>query len=249
MKMNESELLEMLSEMLKSEVRILRMTKGRVINSKKVLVEEKTDVFEELLKEHEDKVIEEKVVIEEKDNISVLTEASIDKKESKKAGVKKEQKEAKKQQKEAEIKAKKEQKEAEIKAKKEQKEAEKEAKKEQKEAEKEAKKQQKKAEAKVAAKAKREAKKAEKLLTSVVESNTSNTDEVAIESNVSNTDESTTEEEEEDECIKISYEGKDYIKSIQTNVVYNMDEEVVGKFNEETKKIVFDEEFKEEEYA
>ena len=223
MKMNESELLEMLSEMLKSEVRILRMTKGRVINSKKVLVEEKTDVFEELLKEHEDKVIEEKVVIEEKDNISVLTEASIDKKESKKAGVKKEQKEAKKQQKEAEIKAKKEQKEA----------------------EKEAKKQQKKAEAK----AKREAKKAEKLLTSVVESNTSNTDEVAIESNVSNTDESTTEVEEEDECIKISYEGKDYIKSIQTNVVYNMDEEVVGKFNEETKKIDFDEEFKEEEYA
>ena len=166
------------------------------------------------------------------------------------------------------------------------------AKKDQKEAEMKAKKDQKKAEAKVAAKAKREAKKAEKLsspvLTPVIESNVSNTDEkfcvsasfcatfpkvakkhqdknipegtfcatfgkVAIESNVSNTDElasqNVEEEEEEDECIKISYEGKDYIKSIQTNVVYNMDEEVVGKFNEETKKIVFDEEFKEEEYA
>ena len=56
-------------------------------------------------------------------------------------------------------------------------------------------------------------------------------------------------EEEEDECIKINYEGKEYIKSIQTKVIYNMEEEVVGKFNEKTKKIEFDEEFQEEEYA
>ena len=145
-----------------------------------------------------------------------------------------------------------------MKAKKEKKEAEMKAKKEQKEAEIKAKKEQKKAEAKVAAKAKREAKKAEKLSTPefCVSASLLTFEKVAAEklstpvldSDASITDEVEVEEVE-DECIKISYEGKEYIKSIQTNVIYNMEEEVVGKFNEETKKIDFDEEFQEEEYA
>jgi hypothetical protein len=51
-----------------------------------------------------------------------------------------------------------------------------------------------------------------------------------------------------DEFIKIIYEGKEYMKLVKGNVVLDMNEEDVGRFNETTKKIDFykDEELEEE---
>ena len=60
------------------------------------------------------------------------------------------------------------------------------------------------------------------------------------------------EEEEVDEVVRVVFEGKKYLRSEKTGVIYNMDEEVVGKWNSKTKKIDFDEvesdEEEEEEY-
>ena len=52
----------------------------------------------------------------------------------------------------------------------------------------------------------------------------------------------------QEEFIKIIYEGKEYMKLIKGNLVLDMDEEDVGRFNETTKKIDFyqDEELEEE---
>jgi len=49
------------------------------------------------------------------------------------------------------------------------------------------------------------------------------------------------EEEEVDEVIRVMYEGKKYLRSVKTGVIYNMEEEEVGKWNSKTKKIDFDE--------
>jgi hypothetical protein len=216
MKMNEKEWELKLKEMLLSEVKVLKVLN---VNDKrkKVKVDENTDIFVELLKEHEEELLS-----KEENSESVL----VSKEEAKKTA-KKEEMEAKKTAKKEEMEAKKA---AKKEAKKEEMEAKKAAKKQEMEAKKAAKKETKKQEMEAKKQEKKLAKKAEKI-TSVVESNESNTDE------------------EEDECIKMMYEGKEFIKSIKTNVIYNMDEEVVGKFNEKTKKIEFDEEFQEEEYA
>ena len=47
---------------------------------------------------------------------------------------------------------------------------------------------------------------------------------------------------------KIEFEGKPYYKSNKSGVIYNMEQEVVGKWNEERKAIDFEEEEEEEEY-
>jgi chemotaxis protein histidine kinase CheA len=56
------------------------------------------------------------------------------------------------------------------------------------------------------------------------------------------------EEKEADVVKKIDFEGKSYYKSKNTGVIYNMDQEVVGKWNEERNEIDFEEEEEEEEY-
>ena len=55
-------------------------------------------------------------------------------------------------------------------------------------------------------------------------------------------------EEEVDVVRKIEFEGKSYYKSNNTGVIYNMDQEVVGKWNTERSGIDFEEEEEEEEY-
>ena len=54
-------------------------------------------------------------------------------------------------------------------------------------------------------------------------------------------------EEEADVVRKFEHEGKSYYKSKNSGVIYNMDQEVVGKWNEERKEIDFEEEEEEEE--
>lgn len=57
------------------------------------------------------------------------------------------------------------------------------------------------------------------------------------------------EEVVEDRVKKIKYEGKDYLKSKLTNIVYNMEEEIVGRWDEKEGKIMFiGESESEEEY-
>jgi len=50
-----------------------------------------------------------------------------------------------------------------------------------------------------------------------------------------------------DKVKKITYEGATYLKSSNTGVVYNMDQDVVGKWDEATSKIIFAEQESEEE--
>jgi hypothetical protein len=47
---------------------------------------------------------------------------------------------------------------------------------------------------------------------------------------------------EADVVKKFEYEGVKYLKSKKTGIIYNMDQEVVGKWNEESEKIDFEEE-------
>lgn len=55
-------------------------------------------------------------------------------------------------------------------------------------------------------------------------------------------------EEEADVVKKFDFGGKSYYKSKNTGVIYNMEQEVVGKWNTETNDIDFEEEEEEEEY-
>jgi len=66
-----------------------------------------------------------------------------------------------------------------------------------------------------------------------------------------NSEKEAVEKEEVDVVRKFDYEGTKYLKSKNTGVVYNMDQELVGKWNEITQKIDFeeyDEEEEEDEY-
>jgi hypothetical protein len=56
------------------------------------------------------------------------------------------------------------------------------------------------------------------------------------------------EEETADVVKKIEFEGKSYYKSKKSGIIYNMDQEVVGKWNEESERIDFEEEEVEDEY-
>ena len=106
------------------------------------------------------------------------------------------------------------------------KEAEKEAAKAAKEAEKEAAKAAKEAE-KAAKKAEKGAKKVEKKAEKVEKKATQN--------------ESQEDDEEADVVKKIEFEGKKYLKSKKTGIVYNMEQDVIGKWNESKQRIDFDE--------
>ena len=55
------------------------------------------------------------------------------------------------------------------------------------------------------------------------------------------------EEEEEDVVKRFEFEGIKYLKSKKTGIIYNMDQEVIGKWNEKTNKIDFEEAGSEEE--
>jgi len=160
-------------------------------------------------------------------------QALLQKKEAEKA-----LKEAEKQKKEEEKQALLQKKEAEKQKKEEEKQAllqKKEAEKALKEAEKEAAKQKKEAEKKPAVKSKKDtsdsetdkkkSKPAEKKVTKVVEE----------------------EEEEEDVVKRFEFEGVKYLKSKKTGIIYNMEQDVIGKWNEKTGKIDFEEAGSEEE--
>jgi hypothetical protein len=56
------------------------------------------------------------------------------------------------------------------------------------------------------------------------------------------------EEETADVVKKIEFEGKSYYKSKKSGIIYNMEQEVVGKWNEESERIDFEDEEVEEEY-
>ena len=58
------------------------------------------------------------------------------------------------------------------------------------------------------------------------------------------------DEEEADVVKKIEFEGKKYLKSKKTGIIYNMEQDVVGKWNEEKNRVDFnvEEEESEEEY-
>lgn len=56
------------------------------------------------------------------------------------------------------------------------------------------------------------------------------------------------EEETADVVKKIEFEGKQYYKSKKSGIIYNMEQEVVGKWNEESERIDFEEEEVEDEY-
>ena len=60
----------------------------------------------------------------------------------------------------------------------------------------------------------------------------------------------TTEEEEPDVVKKIEFEGKKYLKSKNSGIIYNMEQDVIGKWNEEKQRIEFNEvaEESEDEY-
>jgi hypothetical protein len=50
------------------------------------------------------------------------------------------------------------------------------------------------------------------------------------------------DDEEADVVKKIVFEGKKYLKSKKTGIIYNMDQDVIGKWNEEKQRIDFNEE-------
>jgi len=182
----------------------------------------------------------------------------------KKAGKSEEEKEAErlaKEQEKAEKEAKRLQEKAEKEAAKEAerkaKEAEKEAEKAKKEAERLAKEQEKAAEkakkeaerkAKEEEKAKKEAEKAEK------EAKKKEKEEKASKGNKSSKKEEPKEDDEPDVVKKIEFEGKKYLKSKKTGIIYdyneyvkNQEQVIVGKWNESTNKIDFEEEEEESE--
>ena len=55
------------------------------------------------------------------------------------------------------------------------------------------------------------------------------------------------EEQEEDVVKRFEFEGIKYLKSKKTGIIYNMDQDVIGKWNEKTGKIDFEEAGSEEE--
>ena len=48
------------------------------------------------------------------------------------------------------------------------------------------------------------------------------------------------EEEEQDIVRRFEFEGKKYLKSKNTGIIYNMEQDVIGKWNESKQRIDFD---------
>lgn len=132
-------------------------------------------------------------------------------------------------------------------AKAEAKEAEKQAKLAAKEAEKQAKEQEKLAK-EADKKAKAEAKEAEKLAKAAAKDAKTAAKEAKLATKEHAKE---TAEEEPDKVKRFEFEGVKYLKSKNTGIIYNMEQEVVGKWNEQSNKIDFkeaEEEEEEEEY-
>jgi chemotaxis protein histidine kinase CheA len=242
--------------------------KGRPKKAKKIieLEDDSTDLFAELVKNankidfgsDEEESNDEKSSIAESIIDTVLEKVSEtvenNEKKAEKEAEKKQKKDAEKAEKEAAKLAEKEKKEAEKLAEKQKKEAEK--------AEKEA--------AKLAEKQKKEAEKAEKEAAKLAEKQKKEAEkkqkeaekEKKPEEKKKKADEKPkkteekpkkTEEEEEDVVKRFEFEGVKYLKSKKTGIIYNMDQDVIGKWNEKTGKIDFkqadsDSEEEEEEY-
>jgi len=220
------------------EEKVEKKEKGRPKKAKKIieLADDSTDLFAELVKN-----ANEESEVESDDEKSSIAESIIDtvldkvsetvennEKKSEKEAEKKEKKEAEKKQKEAEKLAEKEKKEAEKK----QKEAEKLAEKEKKEAEKKQ---------KEAEKEKKEVEKKQK----PAEKKKKDEEKPAEKKKKDE------EEEEEDVVKRFEFEGVKYLKSKKTGIIYNMEQDVIGKWNEKTNKIDFkvaDSEEEEDEY-
>jgi len=230
--------------------------KGRPKKSKKILEvdNESSDLFASLVlqanassdsESESDSEVNLSVISE---HLSSCNEESNLKEEEKKA--KDAEKEAKRQAAEAEKARKEEEKKAKEEEKK-AKEAEKEAKRQAVEAEKARKEEEKKAKEE-AKKAKEEAKKAKEEAKKAKEEGKEVTKKSVAKEEVKKAEVEEKKDDNEPDVVKrFEYEGKKYLKSKKTGVVYNMDQDVVGKFNEETQKIEFleaESEEEEEEY-
>ena len=66
---------------------------------------------------------------------------------------------------------------------------------------------------------------------SIIESNVEK-NETKVESNVE-------EDEEADVVKKITFEGKKYLRSKNSGIIYNMEQDVIGKWNETKQRIDF----------
>jgi len=237
-------------------------TRGRPKKSKKVLEidNECEDLFASLVanaNEVDDVKSEEEVVIKKNDVSEEEKEAkkAAEKaeKEAKKAAEKEAKKAAEKAEKEAKLAAEKAEKEAKLAAEKAEKEAKKAAEKAEKEAKKKAEEEEKAAKKLAAeqAKAEKEAAKASKAAAKAEKTAAKASKEAAKPS-------ATEEEEEPDVVKKIEFEGKKYLKSKKSGIIYdyneytkNGEQVVVGKWNDTSNKIEFtasEEEEDEEDY-
>jgi chemotaxis protein histidine kinase CheA len=203
--------------------------KGRPKKAKKIieLEDDSTDLFAELVsKANEvDFGSDEEESNDEKASVAVaVTETVLDKVDE---TVENNEKKAEKQKKDAEKQAEKEKKDAE-------------------KAEKEA--------AKLAEKQKKDAEKAEKAPAKSKKeaSSDSEKDKKKSKEPEKKTTKKVEEDEDEEDVVKrFEFEGVKYLKSKKTGIIYNMDQDVIGKWNEKTGKIDFqvqDSEEEEEEY-
>jgi len=250
------------------EEKVDKKEKGRPKKAKKTIelvVDDSTDLFAALVakaNEESDSELEdsndEKVSIAESIIDTVLEKVNVTVENNEK----KAEKELEKQKKEAEKELEKQKKEAEKELEKQKKEAEKEAEKQKKEAEKQAliqKKEEEKA-LKEAEKQKKEEEKALKEAEKQKKAEEKSNKPAAAAKKVSSDSETEKkkskpaakeEEEQEDVVKRFEFEGVKYLKSKKTGIIYNMDQDVIGKWNEKTSKIDFekaDSEEEEEEY-
>jgi len=260
-----------INDMHFSEEKMDKKEKGRPKKPKRKieLADDSTDLFavlvakaNEMDSDDEESSSDDKTSIAESIVDSVLDKVSIITENNEKKAEKEAEKLAEKQKKDAEKLAEKALKEAEKLAEKQKKDAEKalkeaekqaliqkkEAEKALKEAEKLAEKQKKEAEKalKEAEKQKKDAEKLNKAPKSKKETSDSETEKKKssqAEKKVSKE----VEEEEEDVVKRFEFEGVKYLKSKKTGIIYNMDQDVIGKWNEKTNKIDFEEAGSEEE--
>ena len=226
--------------------------KGRPKKDKKFLEIETNDLFAELISSAEMSSVSEPIA-EEISTPRLITNLVM---ENNECEIKKEQEpelEASpkvKKEPEASPKVKKEpalkvKKEPAPKVKKDQEKSDKELKKDQEKSDKELKKDQEKAD-KEALKAKKDQEKADKEIKKVQEKADNELKKVEEKSDKETKKD---EDEEYDEVKKFEYEGIKYLKSKKSGIIYNMEQDVIGKWNEATKKIDFEEMEEEEDEA
>ena len=248
------------------EEKVDKKEKGRPKKPKRKieLADDSTDLFAVLVakanevdfsSDDEESKIDEKVSIAESIIETVLDKVNETVENNEKKALKLAEKEAEKQKKDAE-KAEKEAEKQTLLQKKEAEKAEKEAEKQallqKKEAEKQALIQKKEAEKalKEAEKALKEAEKANKPVAKAPKSKKETSDSETDKKKSKPAEKKVTkevEEEEEDVVKRFEFEGIKYLKSKKTGIIYNMDQDVIGKWNEKTNKIDFEEAGSEEE--